>query len=90
MAALAQGRVGRRTGAGGEGAAVELAEEADARLRIAEAEAGAGLVGGIGWCRSDGGDRRSRSVNGPGETGCGAQIAGRILGLDREGVAARS
>ena len=53
VGSLAEGRVGHGTGAGAEGAAIELAEEADTRLGVSEAEAGTGLVGWIGWRRGD-------------------------------------
>ena len=60
-------------------AAVKLTEEAHLLLRIAEAEAGAGLLRRVGRLRSN--DRLGRrcSVNGPRETSGAAPVAGSIL-----------
>ena len=71
--------LGARTGA--ERTAIELAKEAHARFGVGKAEGGAGLVRGVGRC---GGDRRrrDRGVNGPGEAGGGALVAGSVPGLD--------
>src|ERR1019366_6824856 len=89
VAALSQrASVGHRARAGTESAAIQLAQESHPRLRVAEAEAGAGVVPRVDRARGDGSGRWRRRVDGPGETGGTGLVASFVLRLNRERVTA--
>src|SRR5215470_2751881 len=86
MGRLAEVRVNLGAGASAKSAAIPTAQERHPRLRIGEAETGAGLIGRIGWFRSDCGRRRRRGVDRPGIARGSALISSSVLCLNGEGM----